>query len=103
MPVPIFRKHFLDLIISTQSFLLFFGDNKLHIDKYNHNCNFKVILLVYLVYLYNMRNILSREEKKVKITISINPKLNLLMEDNLINKSRLIEKLLFEYYGNKNL
>lgn len=50
-----------------------------------------------------MRNILSKEEKKVKITISINPNLNRLMEDNLINKSKLIEKLLFEHYGNKNL
>lgn len=50
-----------------------------------------------------MRSILTKEEKKVKITISINPNLNQLMEDNLINKSKLIEKLLFEYYGNKNL
>jgi metal-responsive CopG/Arc/MetJ family transcriptional regulator len=43
------------------------------------------------------------EEKKVKISITLSPDLDKRMEDELTNKSRLIEKLLREYYGNKNL
>jgi hypothetical protein len=43
------------------------------------------------------------EDKKVKITISISPDINKHLEDNLINKSRLIEKLLREHYGNKKM
>jgi hypothetical protein len=42
-------------------------------------------------------------EKKVKISITLSPDLDKKMEDELTNKSRLIEKLLREYYGNKNL
>jgi hypothetical protein len=41
------------------------------------------------------------EEKKVKISITLNPVLNARMERELTNKSRLIEKLLTEYYGKK--
>jgi hypothetical protein len=43
------------------------------------------------------------EDKKVKFAISLNPKLFKRMEDELINKSALIEKLLREYYGNKDM
>ena len=43
------------------------------------------------------------EEKKVKISITLSPDLDKRMEDDLTNKSRLIEKLLREYYENKNL
>jgi hypothetical protein len=43
------------------------------------------------------------EDKKVKFAISLNPKLFKRMEDELINKSSLIEKLLREYYGNKDM
>ena len=43
------------------------------------------------------------KEKKVKISITLNPRLDGLMEKELINKSRLIEKLLIEYYGNKDM
>ena len=43
------------------------------------------------------------QEKKVKISITLSPDLDKRMEDELTNKSRLIEKLLREYYGNKNL
>jgi len=43
------------------------------------------------------------EEKKVKISITLSPELNKKMEDDLTNKSRLIEKLLRQYYGNKDL
>jgi hypothetical protein len=50
-----------------------------------------------------MRPTLKEEDKKVKITITLNPEINKRMEDELTNKSRLIEKLLIEYYGKKNL
>jgi hypothetical protein len=50
-----------------------------------------------------MRQKLNTEEKRVKISITLSPKINKKMEDNLINKSKLIEKLLIEYYGDKNL
>jgi hypothetical protein len=43
------------------------------------------------------------EEKKVKISITLSPELNKKMEDDLTNKSRLIEKLLRQHYGNKDL
>jgi hypothetical protein len=41
------------------------------------------------------------KEKKVKISITITPDINKKMENDLINKSRLIEKLLLEYYEKK--
>lgn len=50
-----------------------------------------------------MRPTLKKEDRKVKITITLNPEINKRMEDELINKSRLIEKLLIEYYGKKDL
>lgn len=43
------------------------------------------------------------EQKKVKISITLNPEINKKLEDELINKSRLIEKLLIEYYGRKDM
>lgn len=48
-----------------------------------------------------MRQKLNKEEKRVKISITLSPKINKKMEDNLINKSKLIEKLLIDYYGDK--
>jgi predicted glycosyl hydrolase (DUF1957 family) len=50
-----------------------------------------------------MRPTLKKENRKVKITITLNPEINKRMEDELTNKSRLIEKLLIEYYGKKDL
>ena len=50
-----------------------------------------------------MKELKKAEEKKVKISITLSPDLDKRMEDELTNKSRLIEKLLREYYGNKNL
>jgi hypothetical protein len=41
------------------------------------------------------------KDKKIKISITLNPELNARMEKELTNKSRLIEKLLIEYYGKK--
>lgn len=50
-----------------------------------------------------MRELKKPEEKKVKISITLSPELDKRMEVELTNKSRLIEKLLREYYGNKDL
>ncbi len=50
-----------------------------------------------------MRPKLKKEDRKVKITITLNPEIDKRMEDELTNKSRLIEKLLKEYYGKKDL
>jgi metal-responsive CopG/Arc/MetJ family transcriptional regulator len=50
-----------------------------------------------------MKELKKPEEKKVKISITLSPDLDKRMEDDLTNKSRLIEKLLREYYENKNL
>jgi hypothetical protein len=50
-----------------------------------------------------MKEIKKPEEKKVKISITLSPNLDKRMENELINKSRLIEKLLREYYENKDL
>jgi len=50
-----------------------------------------------------MKELKKPEEKKVKISITLSPDLDKRMDDELTNKSRLIEKLLREYYENKNL
>lgn len=43
------------------------------------------------------------EDKKIKFAISLDPKLFKIMDKEMINKSRLIENLIREYYGNKDL
>jgi hypothetical protein len=43
------------------------------------------------------------EDKRVKISITLSPLLNQRMETETINKSKLIEKLLLEYYGKKDM
>jgi hypothetical protein len=50
-----------------------------------------------------MKRLKSIEEKKVKISITLSPDLNEKMENQLTNKSKLIEKLLRTYYGDKDL
>ena len=50
-----------------------------------------------------MRQKLNKEDNRVKISITLLPNINKKMEDNLINKSKLIEKLLINHYGDKNL
>lgn len=50
-----------------------------------------------------MKELKKPEEKKVKISITLSPDLDKRMDNELTNKSRLIEKLLREYYGNKDL
>jgi hypothetical protein len=50
-----------------------------------------------------MRPKLKDEDKRVKISITLNKKINERLESDIVNKSKLIEKLLIDYYGNKNL
>lgn len=50
-----------------------------------------------------MRPKLKEEDRRVKISITLNKKVNQKLEMDIINKSKLIEKLLIEYYGGKNM
>ena len=50
-----------------------------------------------------MKYRIKEEDKKVKFSISLDPKIFKRMDNEMINKSKLIEKLLKEYYDNKNL
>jgi hypothetical protein len=50
-----------------------------------------------------MRKRKKEEDKRVKISITLSPLINKKMEIDLINKSKLIEKLLVEYYGTENV
>lgn len=50
-----------------------------------------------------MRKLKKNEDKKIKISITLNPTINNRMEKELTNKSRLIEKLLTEHYGKKDM
>ena len=43
------------------------------------------------------------EEKKVKVSISLERELYYKIKNEKIMPSRIIEKLIREYYGNKNL
>jgi len=43
------------------------------------------------------------EEKKVKVSISLDRKLYYKIKSDNLMPSRIIEKLVEEYYGNKNL
>ena len=51
----------------------------------------------------NMKPKKKEEDKRVKISITLSPLLNQRMETETINKSKLIEKLLLEYYGKKDM
>jgi hypothetical protein len=54
-------------------------------------------------YLYYMSKLKPKESLKVKFTICVKPEVYNRMEKDLIKKSRLIEKLLEEYYEKKDL
>ena len=51
------------------------------------------------------RKKIKNEEKKIKISVTILPEINSNLNDLLINKSKLINCILVEYFknGNKNL
>jgi len=46
-----------------------------------------------------MRPKLNDSQKRVKISITLNKKINEKLENDLVNKSKLIDKLLSDYYG----
>jgi hypothetical protein len=50
-----------------------------------------------------MRPKLKETDKRIKISITLSPEINKKLDQGIINKSKLIEKLLKDYYGNKNL
>jgi hypothetical protein len=62
----------------------------------------KVGFYILYRYLYYMKELKNPKEKKIKISITLSPDLNRRMEDELTNKSKLIEKLLRNHYE-KNL
>ena len=69
------------------------------------NSNFYVknsILPTLVIFIY-MKPRKKEEDKRVKISITLSPLLNHRMEKETINKSKLIEKLLIEYYGKKDM
>ncbi len=47
----------------------------------------------------NMRPKLNDSQKRVKISITLSKKINEKLENDLVNKSKLIDKLLSDYYG----
>ena len=49
------------------------------------------------------RKSIKKEQQKVKFGISLDPILYKKMIEGKINKSRLIEKLLKQYYGNEDM
>lgn len=44
-----------------------------------------------------------KEDNKIKFAISLDPKIFKRMDDEMLNKSKLIETLLKEYYGKKDM
>lgn len=64
------------------------------------NINKSRILHTFNIFI-NMKQPKKYEEKKVKISITLSPEINNRMKKELTNKSRLIEKLLTEYYEKK--
>jgi hypothetical protein len=50
-----------------------------------------------------MRPKLKDTEKRIKISITLSQEINKKLDQDVINKSKLIDKLLMEYYGKKNL
>lgn len=45
----------------------------------------------------------NNDEKKIKITVSVDREFYYKIKDNLLKPSRLINQLLKEYYGKKNM
>jgi hypothetical protein len=64
--------------------------------------NKKSILHTFSIFII-MRPRKKEDDKRIKISITLTPLINKKMEIDLINKSKLIEKLLTEYYDKKDL
>ena len=43
------------------------------------------------------------EDKKIRVSITVNPKIDLIVKEKHINLSSLTNKLLTEYFKNENL
>lgn len=63
----------------------------------------KIRILLFLLIFISMRPKLKESEKRVKISITLSQEINKKLENDIVNKSKLIEKLLLEYYGKKNM
>jgi len=55
------------------------------------------------IFIYMGRNKIKIEEKKIRVSITINPEINKMVKDKHINLSSLTNKLLKEYFKNENL
>jgi hypothetical protein len=49
------------------------------------------------------RNKIKIEEKKIRVSITIDPEINKMVKDKHINLSSLTNKLLKKYFNNENL
>ncbi len=58
------------------------------------NCK-NSILRIFII----MRPKLNDGDKRIKISITLKPEINQKMENDLVNKSKLIESLLIKHYG----
>ena len=68
--------------------------------------NFKIKILLLLkikIFIIMGRPKKKKEEKKIKVSISLNRELYFKIKEEKIMPSRIIEKLIRDYYGNKNL
>ena len=64
----------------------------------------KMLLLQKIRYLLNMgRKKIKLEEKKIRMSITIDPIIEKIVKERHINLSSLTNKLLFEYFKNENL
>jgi hypothetical protein len=63
-----------------------------------------MLLLQKIRYLLNMgRKKIKLEEKKIRMSITIDPIIEKIVKERHINLSSLTNKLLFEYFKNENL
>jgi len=64
----------------------------------------KIILLHKVIYLYNMgRNKINNNDKKVRISITINPINYVKIKERHINVSSLLNKLIDDYFKNEKM
>ena len=53
--------------------------------------------------IYYMKRIKKEDERRVRISITISPDLNMLLEQTTNNKSKYIESALIEYFEKKSI
>jgi len=62
-----------------------------------------LLLLKVIIFIIMGRHKKNKEDKKIKVSISINRELYYKIKEDKIMPSRIIEKLIKEYYAIKNL